>query len=169
MFHQKWGFFVTFLFLCQLSSNLVQGPKSGGWLILQAQKVVLGTTSDNMAQKPLFYAYFWRFFDQTPLRYIIAMATPKIPSDQKLLERVCKKQKSRSFCFLYLNDSELYKKTAGGGGQICPTPIQNRVKLNERVAPEKLMLALTKNYTVPRSSIHSLKIRIMSNPCNKYK
>ena len=30
-----------------------------------------------------------RFFGQTPLRNSVAMATPKIPSDQKLFERVC--------------------------------------------------------------------------------
>ena len=32
---------------------------------------------------------FWSFFGQTPLRNSIAMATPKIPGDQKLFERVC--------------------------------------------------------------------------------
>ena len=36
-----------------------------------------------MTQKPLFYVVFFR---QTPPR--IAMATPKIPGDQKLFERV---------------------------------------------------------------------------------
>ena len=30
-----------------------------------------------------------RFFGQTPLRNSIAMATPKVTGDQKLLERVC--------------------------------------------------------------------------------
>ena len=48
----------------------------------------LGTISDNMAQKPLFYDHFWRFFGQTPLGNDVAMATPKIPGDQKLFERV---------------------------------------------------------------------------------
>ena len=57
--------------------------------MLQAQKVDLGTISDNMAQKTLFYDHFWRFFDQTPLGNDVAMATPKIPGDQKLFERVC--------------------------------------------------------------------------------
>ena len=48
----------------------------------------LGTISDNMAQKPLSYDHFWRFFGQTPLGNDVAMATPKIPGDQKLFERV---------------------------------------------------------------------------------
>ena len=50
----------------------------------------MGTISDNMTQKPLFYAHFWRFFGQMPLRNSIAMATPKIPGDPKLFERVCR-------------------------------------------------------------------------------
>ena len=49
----------------------------------------LRTISDNMAQKPLFYDHFRRFFGQTPLGNDVAMATPKIPGDQKLFERVC--------------------------------------------------------------------------------
>ena len=32
---------------------------------------------------------FWRFFGQTPLRNSVAMATPNVPGDQKLFERVC--------------------------------------------------------------------------------
>ena len=39
--------------------------------------------------KPLFYVHFWRLFGQTLLGHNIAMATPKIPGDQKLFERVC--------------------------------------------------------------------------------
>ena len=38
--------------------------------------MVLGTISDNMAQKP-------------PLRNSVAMETPEVPGDQKLFERVC--------------------------------------------------------------------------------
>ena len=41
---------------------------------IEGSKVVLGTISDNMAQKPLFYAHFWRFFGQTSLRNSVAMA-----------------------------------------------------------------------------------------------
>ena len=51
--------------------------------------MVLGTISDNITQKPLFYAHFMAFFGQTPLRNSVAMAAPKIPDDQKLFERVC--------------------------------------------------------------------------------
>ena len=46
----------------------------------------LGTISDNMAQKPLFYDYFWRFFGQTPLGNDVAIATPKSPGDQNYLK-----------------------------------------------------------------------------------
>ena len=49
----------------------------------------LGTISDNMAQKPLFDDHFWRFFGQMSPGNDVAMATPKIKSDQKLFERVC--------------------------------------------------------------------------------
>ena len=51
--------------------------------------MVLGTISDNMTQKPLFYTHFWRFFGQTPLRNSVVMATPKVPGNQELFERVC--------------------------------------------------------------------------------
>ena len=56
---------------------------------ITGSKVVLGMISDNMTQKPLFYAHFVAFFGQTPLRNSIATAIPKIPGDQKLFERVC--------------------------------------------------------------------------------
>ena len=46
----------------------------------------LGTISDNMAQKPLFYDHFWHFFGQTPLGNDVAMATPKIPGDKNYLK-----------------------------------------------------------------------------------
>ena len=44
--------------------------------------------SDNMTQKPLYYVAF----DPTILRNSIAMATPKVPGDQKLFEMcvICK-------------------------------------------------------------------------------
>ena len=35
--------------------------------------------------KPLFYAHFWRLFGQTLLGHNIAMATPKIPGNQKTI------------------------------------------------------------------------------------
>ena len=39
--------------------------------------------------KTITLLQFWRFFGQMPLRNSVAMATPKIPGDQKLFERVC--------------------------------------------------------------------------------
>ena len=57
---------------------LISGSKSG-----------LGTISDNRAEKPLFYICFLRFFGQVPLRYSVFLTTPKVPGNQKLLERMC--------------------------------------------------------------------------------
>ena len=57
---------------------LISGSKSG-----------FGTISDNVTQKPLFCTRFWRFFGQAPLRNSVVMATPKVPGNQKLLERAC--------------------------------------------------------------------------------
>ena len=47
LFHRKLGLSVAFLFLNQLSSNLAQGFKIGCGFLFWAQKVVLGTISDN--------------------------------------------------------------------------------------------------------------------------
>ena len=47
--------------------------------------MILGTISDNMTQNH----YFTSFFGQTPLGNSVSMATPKIPGDQKLFEKVC--------------------------------------------------------------------------------
>ena len=72
--------------------KLKSGIGTQNWMLIDiaGSKVILGTMLDNMAQKPLFYNRFWSFFfGQTPLRNSIAMATPKIPGDQKLLESVC--------------------------------------------------------------------------------
>ena len=49
----------------------------------------LGTISDNMRAKAIILRPFLAFFGQTPLGNDVAMATPKIPGDQKLFERVC--------------------------------------------------------------------------------
>ena len=67
--------------------KLKSGTGTQNWMmiLILGGKVVLGTISDNMTQKPLFYIVFC----QMPLRNSVAMATPKIPGDQKLLERVC--------------------------------------------------------------------------------
>ena len=50
--------------------------------------MVWGTISDNMTQKPLFYASFWWFFWPNASRNSIVMATPKVPGDQGIFERV---------------------------------------------------------------------------------
>ena len=39
--------------------------------------------------KTIILCPFLAFFGQTPLRNSVAMATPKIPGDQYLFERVC--------------------------------------------------------------------------------
>ena len=58
---------------------------------------------DNITQKPLFYAHF---FGQTPFRNSIAMATSKVPGDQKLFERVC--------CMLKLKVTKFQLPTPNG-------------------------------------------------------
>ena len=67
---------------------------------------------------------------KTPLRNSVAMATPKIPDDQKLFERVCYtlKLKVTKFSFLDVTVSELYLKNQLGEGRFAPHPVQNRVK-----------------------------------------
>ena len=90
----------------------------------------LETISDNMAQKPLFYVHFWRLFGQTLLGHNITMATPKIPGNQKLFEKVC--YMSQSFSFLDLTVSELYSKNQLGGGANLPPAVQNRVNFSIR-------------------------------------
>ena len=65
--------------------------------------MVLGTISDDMTKKH----YFMSLFGQTPLRNSVAMATPKVPGDQKLLERVCCMLKLK-VTFLHLIVSELH-------------------------------------------------------------
>ena len=51
--------------------------------------MVLGTISDNMTQNRYFTPIFGISFDQMPLRNSVSIATPKIPGDQKLFERMC--------------------------------------------------------------------------------
>ena len=67
-----------------------------------------------MTQKPLFYVDF----GQMPFGNNVAMATPKVPGDRKLLERVCYmlKLNSQSFSFLHITASfwAVLKKPAGG-------------------------------------------------------
>ena len=89
--------------------------------------MVLGTISDNITRNPSFYAHLGGGgFGQAPLRNSIAMATPKIPGDQRLFERVCYmlKLKVTKFHLPRPNAvmvSELYLKTSWGW-QICPPP-----------------------------------------------
>ena len=73
-------------------------------------KSVFWTISANMRQKPLFYARFWCFLGQMPLKNSIVMATPKIPGDQKLFESVSYmlKLKVTKFQLRAPNGFELY-------------------------------------------------------------
>ena len=54
---------------------LIVGSKSG--------------SGDDFGQYDNKKHYFTSLFGQTSLRYSVAMATPKVPGDQKLFERVC--------------------------------------------------------------------------------
>ena len=51
--------------------------------------MVLGTISDNIKTKTIIFHPFLAFFGQVPLRNSVVMATPKVPGNQKLFERVC--------------------------------------------------------------------------------
>ena len=54
--------------------------------------LILGSKSglgDDFGQYDTKTIILCRFFGQMPLRDSVAMATPKIPGDQKLFERVC--------------------------------------------------------------------------------
>ena len=54
-------------------------------ILILGSKSCLGDDLGQYDTKPLFYVVFC----QKPLRNSVAMATPKIPGDQKLFERVC--------------------------------------------------------------------------------
>ena len=79
----KMRFFVTFLFLDQLSSSLLQGLK------FEADSYFWSGFGDDFRQYDTKTVILCRFFVQTPLRNNAAMATPKTPGDQKLFESVC--------------------------------------------------------------------------------
>ena len=75
----------------------------------------------HMTQKPL-----WRFFGQTPLRNSVAMATPKIPGDQKVFEKVCYMLKLKVTNFQLprpIKVSELYLKNQLGANLSPPSKI----------------------------------------------
>ena len=101
---------------------LIYGSKSG-----------LG---DNFGQYGTKTIILCLFFGQTPFRNSVVMATPKVPGDKKLPERVlyAKTKRDKSFSFLHLMVSELYQKTQLGGGKFAllppPHPVQNRVNLD---------------------------------------
>ena len=80
-------FFRNFFLSQPIKLNFGRGTATQNWMLI----LILGSKSglgDDLRQydtKPLFYVVFC----QTPLKNSVAMATPKIPGDQKLFERVC--------------------------------------------------------------------------------
>ena len=76
-----------FIFL----TNFKFGTGTQNWILIH----IAGSKSgfrDDLGQyeaKTIFLCSFSAFFGQTPLRNSVDMATPKIPGDQKLYERVC--------------------------------------------------------------------------------
>ena len=70
------------------------------------------------------------FFCQTPLRNSVVMATPKVPGDQKLFERVSHLLKLKVTKFQLPTPNgfrAIFNKPAGGGGGGRFAPIQNRI------------------------------------------
>ena len=119
-------FLVTFLFLNQLSSNFAQGFKIGCRFLPLAQKEVLGTISDNITQRPLFYV---RFLVKRLLE--IALSTPKVPGDQKLFEwvRYILKPKVTKFQLPTLNSFWVVLKKKQLGDKSPPPKKNNRVNI----------------------------------------
>ena len=80
--------FVRNFFISQ-PNKLKFGIETQNWMLI----LILGSKSglrDDFGQYNTKTIILCRsFFGQTPLRNSIAMATPRIPGDQKLLERVC--------------------------------------------------------------------------------
>ena len=54
-------------------------------ILILAQKVVLGTISDNMTKNH----YFMSLFGLTTLTNSVAVATPNVTGDHKLFKRMC--------------------------------------------------------------------------------
>ena len=79
------SFFRNFLFLNQLSSNLVQRFKIGLQFSFLAKKVVWGRFR-TIWHKTIILCLL---FGQTPLWNSVVMATSKVPSNQNLFEREC--------------------------------------------------------------------------------
>ena len=134
LFHWKWGFSVTFLFLNQFNSKSAKGFKIACWFLFRAQKEVLVTISDNMTQKSLFYTHFWRFFGQTPLRNSVVMTTPKVPGNQKLFERVCYMLKLKVTKFQLSTPNgfrAVFKKASCGRANLPSPPPLSKIGLSK--------------------------------------
>ena len=78
----KMRFFCTF-FISQ-PTQLTFGTEIKNWMLILLFDSISGF-GDNFGQ----YDTKAIIFGQIPVRNSIAMATPKVPSDQKLFERVC--------------------------------------------------------------------------------
>ena len=61
------------------------------WMLIHIAGSKSGFRDDfgQYGAKTIILRPFWGFFGQRPLGNDVAMATPKIPGDQKLFERVC--------------------------------------------------------------------------------
>ena len=105
------------------------GTGTQNWMLI----LIMGSKSgfgDDFGQYDTKTVILRHFLAKMPLRNSVAMATPKIPDDQKLFERVCYtlKLKVTKFSFLDVTVSELYLKNQLGEGRFAPHPVQNRVK-----------------------------------------
>ena len=86
LFCQKWGLSVTFYISQRI--NLKFDTEIQIWILI----LIFGLKSgfgDDFGQYDTKTIILCHFFDQTPLRNSVAMASPKVPGDQKLFERVC--------------------------------------------------------------------------------
>ena len=109
-----------------------------------AQKAILGTIWDNMTQEPLFYV----LFSQMPLRNSIAIATTKVPGDQKLFERVCYMLKLKVTKF-QLPTHNGFRVVLDKRADKPPPPVQNRV--------HKLKSVIMQDHTSTNRLIRPLK------------
>ena len=81
-------FFCNF-FISQ-TIKLKFGTELQNWMLIliSGSKSGFGTIADNMTQN-YYFTPILAFFGQMPLRYSVVMATPKVPGNQRLFERVC--------------------------------------------------------------------------------
>ena len=77
--------FHNFFISQPIKLKFAQGLKIKCLFLPLVHKVVLGMTSDNITQKTFI---LHPLFCKTSLRNSIVMATPKVPGDPKLFERV---------------------------------------------------------------------------------